>query len=96
MITKSHESTANMVIPSVTEAASDSIASDSMLFKPLCQIRRNGVLINACFALEIRGVGCIVRTFIREDDQIAEALTFVAGVKIVKENGELKLQNANP
>lgn len=34
-------------------------------------------------ALEIPGVGCVIQVTTQQDDNVAEALTFVAGVKII-------------
>lgn len=96
MTIKSHESTSHTVAAPSTEPVIQT-SGDVTLFKPLYRIERDGVLINACWALEFRGVGCVIRTFTREGDQIAEALTFVSGVRIVEDvDGGLKLQNANP
>ncbi len=39
-------------------------------------------------AMEIPGVGCLVQVTTQQGDQVAEALTFVPGVKIVDIDGD--------
>ena len=41
-------------------------------------------------AMEIEGVGCVVQVTTQQGDNIAEALTFVPGVKIELINGDKK------
>lgn len=43
-------------------------------------------------AMEIEGVGCVVQVTTQQHDQVAEAITFVPGVRISEdENGGRKL-----
>lgn len=42
-------------------------------------------------AMEIPGVGCVVQVSTQQGDNVAEALTFVPGVKIVRIDGNRKL-----
>lgn len=39
-------------------------------------------------AMQIDGVGCVIQVTTQQDDNIAEALTFVPGVKIELINGD--------
>lgn len=39
-------------------------------------------------AMEIRGVGCVIQVTTQQDANVAEALTFVPGVKIVEIDGD--------
>jgi len=42
-------------------------------------------------AMEISGVGCIVQVTTQQGDNVAEALTFVPGVKIKDEGGNREI-----
>ena len=45
-------------------------------------------------AMEISGIGCLVQVTTQQDDQVAEALCFIPGVRIVKDvNGGRKLED---
>jgi len=47
-------------------------------------------------ALEIEGVGCVVQVTTQQNDNVAEALVFVPGVKIMDDvNGGRKLVRAS-
>jgi hypothetical protein len=49
-------------------------------------------IVRAVFAYEIPGMGCLVQVSSKDGNQIAEALTFVSGVKIVGDiNGGRRL-----
>ena len=42
-------------------------------------------------AMEIEGIGCVIQVTTQQDSNVAEALTYVPGVRIreIKENGEV-------
>lgn len=47
-------------------------------------------------AMEIEGVGCVVQATTQQGDNVAEALTFVPGVKIQGDGEERKLVISSP
>ena len=62
-------------------------------FKLLCKASsENEGWMKSSKACEIEGVGCIVQVTTQQGDNVAEAVTFVPGVKIADdENGDRKL-----
>ncbi len=69
------------------------VVGDGNMFQLLCKTssKQQGWM-KSTKAAEITNVGCIVQVTTQQDDNVAEALTFVPGVKIVDdENGGKKL-----
>ncbi len=74
-------------VPDVT------ITGNGDSFQLLCKASsKTESWMKSCKAMEIPGVGCIVQVTTQQGDNVAEALTFVPGVKIVADvNGGRKL-----
>jgi hypothetical protein len=69
------------------------VAGNGDSFRLLCKAssKEQGWMKSAK-ALEIAGVGCVVQVTTQQGDNVAEALTFVPGVKIADDvNGGRKL-----
>jgi hypothetical protein len=59
---------------------------DGDMFQLLCKASsKEEGWMKSTKAMEIRDVGCVVQVTTQQGDRIAEALTFVPGVKIVEE-----------
>ena len=55
-------------------------------FKLLCKASsKNEGWMKSCKAMEIPGVGCVVQVTTQQGDNIAEALTFVPGVRLASD-----------
>ncbi len=69
------------------------VTGNANSFQLLCKTSSKTESWTKCTrALEIPGVGCIVQVTTQQGDNVAEALTFVPGVKIVADvNGGRKL-----
>ena len=62
------------------------VYGDGDTFKLLCKASSNdGGWMKSTKVCEIKGVGCIVQVTTQQGDNVAEALTFVPGVKMVED-----------
>lgn len=70
------------------------VTGNGDLFKVLCKASsKSQGWMKSTKAMEIEGVGCVVQVTTQQGDNVAEAVTFVPGVKIVDDvNGGRKLQ----
>jgi len=67
-----------------TQVSDFQIFGNGDTFKLLCKASsKDEGWMKSTKALHILGVGCIVQVTTQQDGQVAEALTFVPGVKIV-------------
>ncbi len=65
------------------------IYGDGDTFKLICKSSSNREgWMKSTKALQIDGVGCLVQVTTQHGDNIAEALTFVPGIKIVEIDGD--------
>jgi len=68
------------------------VFGDGDMFKLLSKASSNAERwMKSTKAMEIPGVGCVVQVTTQQGDNVAEALTFVPGVKIVSEGVGRKL-----
>ena len=69
------------------------VTGNGDMFRLLCKASSKGQgWMKSCKAMEIEGVGCVVQVTTQQDEHVAEALTFVPGVRIVEDiNGGRKL-----
>jgi hypothetical protein len=64
---------------------------DGDTFQLICKASsKSGGWMKSTKAMQINGFGCIVQVTTQQGDNVAEALTFVQGVKIVNINGDPK------
>lgn len=70
------------------------VVGNGDMFKLLCKASsQEEGWMKSTKAMEIPSVGCVVQVTTQQDNHIAEALTFVPGVKIVDDaNGLRKLE----
>ena len=86
-------------VVSVEDAAQGKVSDIKVVgngntFQLLCKAssKEQGWMKSAKAAAEIDGVGCVVQVTTQQGDNVAEALTFVPGVRIADdENGGRKL-----
>ena len=84
----------NVDVSGATEAIKDlEVFGDGDKFKLLAKASsRSEGWMKSTKAMEIAGVGCVVQVSTQQGDQVAEALTFVPGVRVVDdERGGRKL-----
>ena len=69
------------------------VTGNGNMFRLLCKASSvSEGWMKSCKAMEIEGVGCVVQVTTQQGSNVAEALTFVPGVRIVDdENGGRKL-----
>ncbi len=80
-----HNYDENDVIKNVSDVT---IFGDGNLFKLLSKAASQAEgWMKSTKAMEIEGVGCVVQVTTQQGDNIAEALTFVPGVKIEESKG---------
>lgn len=84
----------NVDIDAVKQAVPDvKVVGDGNLFQLLCKAssKKEGWM-KSTKAMQISEIGCVVQVTTQQNGQIAEAVTFVAGVRIVEDiNGGRKL-----
>lgn len=72
------------------------VVGNGDMFRLLCKASsKNEGWMKSCKAMEIDGVGCVVQVTTQQGNNVAEALTFVPGVKIVDDvnNGRKLVPN---
>ena len=69
------------------------VTGDGDMFHLLCKASsKDQGWMKSCKAMEIDGIGCVVQVTTQQGENVAEALTFVPGVRIVDDvNGGRKL-----
>ncbi len=68
------------------------VFGDGDTFKLICKASSKAQgWMKSTKAMEIPGVGCVVQVSTQQGDNIAEAMTFVPGAKIVDIDGERRL-----
>lgn len=71
------------------------IVGNGDMFKLLCKASsKEEGWMKSTKAMEIKGVGCLIQVTTQQGDNVAEALQFVHGVKVVDDvDGGRKLEN---
>ena len=65
---------------------------DADTFKLICKASSQAEgWMKSTKAMEISGVGCVIQVTTQQGDNVAEALEFVPGVRIVEEDGIRKV-----
>jgi hypothetical protein len=84
----------NSTVKQAKDQVSDlEVVGDGDMFKLLCKASSKAEgWMKSTKAMEIPGMGCLVQVTTQQGDQVAEAVTYVPGVRIVAdENGGRKL-----
>lgn len=82
----------NSTVDAATKNVKDLVKfGDADMFKLLCKAssQKEGWM-KSTKAMEITGVGCVIQVTTQQGDNVAEAVTFVPGVKIEVIDGDKK------